>query len=143
MASTTKFTTLTIIYSWYIHNPKTWFKRPGTASIFIPKLGIAHECKTSPDVIKNRIGTPVGILNVYQLLIIFLYQILIPKLELYTIKFIRYKLKSRFFIFNSIIKFIRSISWWPITLTVNLGSNSSSKEYNKYNEGTKIQLIIQ
>lgn len=30
----------------------------------------------------------------------------------------------------------------PITLIVNLGSKSSSKEYNKYKEGTKIEIII-
>lgn len=31
-----------------------WFKRPGTASIFKPNSGIAHACKTSPEVTKKR-----------------------------------------------------------------------------------------
>lgn len=38
-----------------------WLRRPGTASIFIPKDGIVQEWITSPDVIKNLIIVLKGI----------------------------------------------------------------------------------
>lgn len=44
--------------------------------------------------------------------------------------------------FYSIIKFIWSISWCPITFTQGSGSTSSSNEYNKYSDGTNIWAII-
>lgn len=38
-----------------------WFSRPGTASVFTPNDGIAHECKTSSAEISIRIGDSIGI----------------------------------------------------------------------------------
>lgn len=38
-----------------------WFSRPGMASVFTPRVGIAQECKTSPAVTMMRIGDSIGI----------------------------------------------------------------------------------
>lgn len=40
----------------------TWFRRPGTASIFVPMDGIAHECRTSSAVISIRMVEFVGVI---------------------------------------------------------------------------------
>lgn len=38
-----------------------WFSRPGTASIFTPSAGTAHECRTSSAETSTRIGDSIGI----------------------------------------------------------------------------------
>lgn len=38
----------------------TWFRRPGVASVFTPKLGTVHECSTSAAVTIIRIGEFIG-----------------------------------------------------------------------------------
>lgn len=38
-----------------------WFNRPGTASVFTPNDGTAHECKTSSAEISIRMGNSIGI----------------------------------------------------------------------------------
>lgn len=38
-----------------------WFRRPGTASILIPKLGTAHEWRTSSAETRTRTGDSTGI----------------------------------------------------------------------------------
>lgn len=37
-----------------------WFSRPGIASVFTPKLGMAQECRTSSAVTITRIGDSIG-----------------------------------------------------------------------------------
>lgn len=37
-----------------------WFRRPGTASIFTPRLGTAQEWRTSSAEIRIRIGDSTG-----------------------------------------------------------------------------------
>lgn len=37
-----------------------WFSRPGTASVFTPNDGTAHECRTSSAEISIRIGVSIG-----------------------------------------------------------------------------------
>ena len=38
-----------------------WFSRPGTASIFTPRAGTAHECSTSSAETRTRMGDSTGI----------------------------------------------------------------------------------
>lgn len=37
-----------------------WFSRPGMASVFTPREGMAHEWSTSPAVTIMRIGDSIG-----------------------------------------------------------------------------------
>lgn len=37
-----------------------WFRRPGMASVFRPREGTAHECRTSSDEISIRIVISIG-----------------------------------------------------------------------------------
>lgn len=37
-----------------------WFRRPGMASVFRPKEGTAHECRTSSDEISIRMVISMG-----------------------------------------------------------------------------------
>lgn len=37
-----------------------WFRRPGIASVFRPREGTAHECRTSSDEINIRIVISMG-----------------------------------------------------------------------------------
>lgn len=40
---------------------EVWLSRPGIASVFTPRVGIAHEWRTSLAVIMMRIGDSMGI----------------------------------------------------------------------------------
>lgn len=37
-----------------------WFSRPGIASVFTPRVGTAHEWRTSAAVMMMRIGDSIG-----------------------------------------------------------------------------------
>lgn len=39
---------------------EVWFSRPGIASVFTPRVGTAHEWRTSPAVIMTRMGDSIG-----------------------------------------------------------------------------------
>jgi hypothetical protein len=39
---------------------RTWFSRPGMASVFTPSLGTVHECNTSAAVTIIRMGEFIG-----------------------------------------------------------------------------------
>lgn len=39
---------------------EVWFSRPGIASVLTPRLGTAHECKTSSAVTITRTGDSIG-----------------------------------------------------------------------------------
>lgn len=39
---------------------EVWFNRPGIASVFTPRVGTAHEWRTSPAVTITRIGDSIG-----------------------------------------------------------------------------------
>lgn len=38
-----------------------WLSRPGIASVFTPRVGMAHECNTSSAVTIMRMGDSIGI----------------------------------------------------------------------------------
>lgn len=40
---------------------EVWFSRPGIASVFTPRVGIAHEWRTSLAVMMMRMGDSIGI----------------------------------------------------------------------------------
>jgi hypothetical protein len=48
----------------------TWLMRPGTASDFTPMDGIVHEWITSFDVISIRVGVILGIINLFEVIIV-------------------------------------------------------------------------
>lgn len=39
---------------------EVWFRRPGIASVFTPRLGTAQECRTSSAVTMTRTGDSIG-----------------------------------------------------------------------------------
>lgn len=39
---------------------EVWFSRPGIASVLTPRVGTAHEWRTSPAVMITRMGDSIG-----------------------------------------------------------------------------------